>query len=92
MISKSTTSIVNAIMTAELAADDYNAIVNAIKFARARVGALAKVGLRVGDKVEWNSKYGPVMSGTVTKVNQKNIKVSTAQGPWIVSAALIRKI
>jgi hypothetical protein len=51
----------------------------------------------IGDKVEFDSKRGYKVEGTVTKVNQKTIKLTSTKGGtvgtrWNVSANLLRKI
>jgi len=45
----------------------------------------------IGDKVEFNrSKGGQIITGIVTKVNVKTIKVKTEGGGWSVSPTLLR--
>lgn len=48
---------------------------------------------RIGDTVEWDSKYGSKMSGRITKINNKSIKVLVNNGDiWTVSPGLLRKV
>ena len=47
---------------------------------------------QVGDPVQFTSKYGTVVTGTVAKRNQKTIKVKTDQGMWKVSPSLLEKL
>ena len=45
----------------------------------------------VGDKVEFDSKYGYVIDGVITKVNTKTIQVDTEDdGKWKVGSSLLR--
>lgn len=46
-----------------------------------------------GQKVSWNSKYGKTLTGTITKVMQKNIQVTATDGiRWKCSASILTKI
>ena len=46
---------------------------------------------RVGDRVEWDSKYGRTDRGVVTKINQKTVSLRADSGVlWKVSANLLR--
>lgn len=51
----------------------------------------ASAQFRVGDKVEWDGKYGNTEQGVITKINPKTIKVRTDRYLWTVSATLLRK-
>jgi len=45
----------------------------------------------IGDKVEFDSKYGYVIDGVITKVNTKTIHVDTEDdGKWKVGSSLLR--
>lgn len=47
-----------------------------------------------GDRVQFTSKYGDVIEGTVIRVNRKTVSVSTGEneGWWNVSPELLTKI
>lgn len=52
----------------------------------------------VGDRVTWNSRKGFPVTGRITKINLKSIKVKTDENligvstNWIVSPSLLRKV
>lgn len=53
----------------------------------------AAIAYRIGDKVKWDSKYGRVEYGTITKVNSKTVKVMTSSNQlWNVSPSLLSKV
>ena len=47
-----------------------------------------------GDKVSFNGKYGAYITGTITKINHKTVKVkSLVDGKiWIVSGSLLTRL
>lgn len=46
-----------------------------------------------GDEVEFDSKRGMTVTGTITKINTKTIKIKTPMGlVWNVSPGLLRKV
>ena len=55
-----------------------------------RIGQRALQQFHIRQKVEWNSKRGYVMNGTITKINQKTVLVATKEGPWRVSPTILR--
>jgi hypothetical protein len=63
---------------------------DAIKFARTRLTATKKAGLRVGQSVSFTSnKNGMTYKGTVNKVAIKYVTVATPQGMWRVPANML---
>lgn len=50
----------------------------------------ATATLAVGQRVEFDSRKGMKVTGTIIKVNQKTVSVSTDQGTWKVSGSLLR--
>jgi hypothetical protein len=63
---------------------------DAIKFARSRLTATKKAGLRVGQNVSFTSnKNGMTYKGTVNKVAIKYVTVATPQGMWRVPANML---
>ncbi|AMQ66041.1 hypothetical protein AAY80_243 [Stenotrophomonas phage vB_SmaS-DLP_6] len=81
------------IVTGEYSNDDLNAIINAINVRRRQVAAqkqlVAKVALRVGQVVSFNSKYGKI-NGAIAKICPKNVQVTDTQGRrWTVSPTLL---
>ena len=65
-------------------------IVDAVRFAQARLRESTKRSLRIGDEVRFtSSKTGQTMAGAVTKIAIKFVTVRTAQGLWRVPANMI---
>lgn len=83
---------INSLMM-KMDGDDYNKVVSMFKYAQSMRQHNAAVAFRVGDKVQWNSKYGRLEQGTITKINHKTIKViTTSNQQWSCSPSLLSKI
>ena len=68
------TQINSAIMQGQLTNDELTSVIDAVKFARARLNREVKSSLMVGDNVEFtSSKTGRAMRGFVTKVAIKYV-------------------
>jgi small-conductance mechanosensitive channel len=73
--------------------DQLTSIIDAVKFARARLTEQSKRSLRIGDNVNFtSSKTGQNYTGLVTKIAIKFVTVRTAQGLWKVPANMLNKI
>ena len=78
------------IMGSKFSNDQLNEIVDAVKYARARLRENTKRSLRYGDEVSFNSsKTGRVMQGTVEKIAIKFVTVKTNMGLWRVPANML---
>ena len=87
------TQINTAIMQGQLTNDELTSVIDAVKFARARLTRQVKSGLMVGDNVNFNStKLGKNVTGVITKIAIKYITVRTATGLWRVPANMLTKI
>lgn len=87
------TQIANALVQGTFTNDELNSIVDAIKYARAKLGKQAKRSLTVGDNVQWvSSRNGLTVKGTVRKIAIKNVQVATAQGIWNVPASMLEVV
>jgi hypothetical protein len=65
-------------------------IVDAVRFAQARLRESTKRSLRYGDEVSFtSSKTGRVMQGTVMKIAIKFVTVCTTTGMWRVPANML---
>jgi hypothetical protein len=65
-------------------------IVDAVRFAQARLRENTKRSLRYGDEVSFtSSKTGRVMQGTVMKIAIKFVTVCTTTGMWRVPANML---
>lgn len=85
MLNKTTlTAIRNADM------NTLNAIITEVKLRQRSIQAEIGGSFQVGDSVYFNDKRGAKVTGTITKVNRKTIKVTTMGGNWSVSPSLLR--
>ena len=86
-------SINTEIITSTFTNDELSSIIDAVKFARARLGQQTKRTMTIGSTVKFtNSRTGIVMQGTVRKIAIKNVVVDTAQGGWKVPAAMLEVV
>lgn len=68
-------------------------MIDAVKFARARLTESTKRELRLGDNVNFTStKTGQNVTGVVTKIAIKYITVKTITGLWRVPANMLTKV
>lgn len=85
-------AINTALITGTFTNDELSSVIDAVKFARARLTQTTKFSLKVGDSVEFTStKTGITLQGTVTKIAIKYVTVRTPQGLWRVPAAMLTK-
>ena len=82
---------VNAeILTGNFTNDQLTSIIDAVKFARARLTERNKRSLRIGDNVNFNStKQGRNVTGVVMKIAIKYVTVQTTTGLWRVPANML---
>jgi hypothetical protein len=86
-------SINNEILAGNFTNDQLTSIIDAVKFARARLTEKTKRALTLGSKVQFNnSKTGHTMIGTVDKIAIKYVTVRTAQGLWKVPASMLTAV
>jgi hypothetical protein len=72
---------------------ELSSIIDAVKFARARLTEMNKRSLRLGDTVEFTStKTGRTMQGTVQKIAIKYVTVATTTGLWRVPANMLTMV
>lgn len=68
-------------------------MIDAVKFARARLADSTKRELRLGDNVNFtSSKTGQNVTGVVTKIAIKYVTVRTITGLWRVPANMLSKV
>jgi len=73
--------------------DQLSSMIDAVKFARARLTEQSKRSLSIGDNVNFTSnKTGMNITGFVTKIAIKYVTVKTTQGLWRVPANMLTKI
>ena len=79
-----------AILQGGFTNEQLTSVIDAVKFARARLGDANKRQMRIGANVNFNSsKLGRNVTGVVTKIAIKFVTVSTAQGLWKVPASML---
>lgn len=79
-----------AILQGNFTNDQLSSIIDAVKFARARLMEKNKRSMFLGDTVKFTStKNGTQYTGTVQKIAIKYVTVSTAKGLWRVPANML---
>ena len=87
------TQINTAIMQGNLSNTELCSVIDAVKFARARLTEQSKRSLVIGDNVSFtSSKTGMNVTGTVRKIAIKYVTVDTGQTLWRVPANMLSKI
>jgi hypothetical protein len=87
------TQINTAILQGGWTNDQLTSIIDAVKFARARLGDMNKRALHLGDNVEFtSSKTGRLTRGFVTKIAIKYVTVNTGMGLWRVPANMLTPV
>lgn len=82
-----------AILQSNFTNDQLTSIIDAIKFARARLTDMNKRTLRVGQRVSFtSSRTGTLMSGDVVKIAIKFVTVRTIAGLWRVPANMLSPV
>jgi hypothetical protein len=82
--------ITAAILTENYSNDELNGVIEAIKYARTRLGKKKKSQFTIGASVKFrNSRTGQTVQGTVSKVGIKNIKVKSGMTLWTVPAVML---
>ena len=73
--------------------DQLTSIIDAVKFAKARLSEQNKRALRIGDNVNFtSSKTGQNVTGVVVKIAIKYVTVKTVQGLWRVPANMLSPV
>jgi len=83
-----------AILQGGLTNNELTSIIDAVKFARARLTEQNKRSLSIGDNVHFNSTKlkGAGVTGVVVKIAIKFVTVKTVSGMWRVPANMLSKI
>jgi hypothetical protein len=83
-------TITTEIVSSKFSNEELTAIIDAVKFAKARLTERTKRSLRIGDNVNFNSiKQGRNVTGFVTKIAIKYVTVNTINGMWKVPANML---
>jgi hypothetical protein len=82
-----------AILQGGFTSDQLTSIIDAVKFARARLTDMNKRSLRVGQRVSFtSSRTGMQTTGDVVKIAIKFVTVRTATGLWRVPASMLTPV
>ena len=79
------------IRNGDLNNDDLNLIIEAVKFKRAQNGRKAANTLRIGERVSFNGKNGPVV-GTLEQIKIKKAIVVSGMTRWNVPLAMLEVV
>ena len=74
--------------------DEVNTIINLIKERQREIARQESRKFTVGDRVSFDAKTRGIITGEITKVNRKTVKVK-ADGVgfmWVVSPSLLKKV
>ena len=83
-------SVNNEILAGNFTNEQLSSIIDAVKFARARLTEVNKRSLRLGGAVRFTStKNGMTYNGVVDKIAIKYVTVRTTQGLWRVPANML---
>ena len=72
--------------------DQLNELVQAVKLKRTHLARQAVRSFTIGDSVQFDSKSGGTVKGTVRKVNRKYIVVDTNIGGYRVPATMLEGV
>lgn len=73
--------------------EQLSSMIDAVKFARARLTETTKRQLKIGAAVQFtSSKTGVTLRGTVNKIAIKYVTVATQQGLWRVPANMLETV
>lgn len=80
----------SAIIHGKWSNEDLTSMIDAVKWARSKLGKQVKHSLMLGDNVQFtSSKTGRTMLGTVQKIAIKYVTVRTIDGLWKVPANML---
>jgi hypothetical protein len=86
-------TVTSEIISGNFTNDQLISIIDAVKFARARLGEQNKRAMTIGSTVSFTStKTGRHMTGVVDKIAIKYVTVSTPQGAWRVPANMLEVV
>ena len=87
------TQINSAIIQGHFTNEELSSIIDAVKFARARLTDANKRSLRIGQRVAFtSSRTGQQIAGDVVKIAIKFVTVRTAAGMWKVPANMLTPV
>lgn len=72
--------------------EELDLVIEAADRRQDRLLLLAANAFKPGDTVTWTDKRGNQERGTVKKVNQKTVAVTTHHAEWTISPVLLKKV
>ena len=72
--------------------EELDLVLEAVDRRQDRLLLLAANAFKPGDTVTWTDKRGNQERGTVKKVNQKTVAVTTHHAEWTISPILLKKV
>lgn len=81
-----------AIIHGSFSNDDLTSIIDAVKFARSKLGRQNIYSFRPGAKVQFTNKQGRIVVGEVVDVKVKNVIVQVAMTRWKVPASMLTAV
>jgi hypothetical protein len=86
-------SVNSAIIQGHFTNDELSSIIDAVKFAKARLTDANKRSLRIGQRVAFtSSRTGQQIAGDVVKIAIKFVTVRTSAGLWRVPANMLTPV
>ena len=86
-------AINSAIIQGHFTNEELSSIIDAVKFARARLTDANKRSLRIGQRVAFtSSRTGQQVAGDVVKIAIKFVTVRTSAGLWRVPANMLTPV
>ena len=83
----------SALIGGKFTNEELTSVLDAVKYAKSRLGAQIKRSVSKGATVKFtSSRTGIEMTGTVTKIAIKYVTVNTPQGAWRVPANMLTAI
>jgi preprotein translocase subunit YajC len=74
-------------------AEELNEIARMMNIRRSHLQEIAGANLRVGDTVTFDAKTRGIVTGKVTKINKKTVKVKATNGVlWTVTPSLLEQV
>ena len=85
--------IITALVCGTWDHEDYECFYEALKDVRGQVNTVAKYQFQPGDRVRFEGRRGKIVTGTVERLMQKNVRVTADGGVgWRVSPSVLTKI
>ena len=83
-------SVTAEIISGKFTNEELSSLIDAVKYARSRLGKQTLRALRLGDNVNFtSSRTGQNITGVVTKIMPKNVIVSSLKGLYKVPASML---